>query len=95
MDLPGEELAAVFQGGDSGLLQAAAAGDLHPDHGQALDGVVPEDGGELFGVVHGVQLGAADEDGFSPEEFPVEVAVGVGSAVGGDEKVGVFKNRGR
>ena len=26
-----------------------------------------------------------------PEEFPVEVAVGVGSAVGGDEKVGVFK----
>ena len=61
MDLPGEELAAVFQGSDGGVFETAAAGHLHPHDGHALDVVIAEDLGQLFAVVHGIQLGAADE----------------------------------
>lgn len=35
-DLPGDELAAVFQGGGSGTFQTAAAGHLHAHDGYTL-----------------------------------------------------------
>lgn len=41
--LPGDELAAILQCGLGGELQTAAAGHLHPDDGQGLDIVIPDD----------------------------------------------------
>ena len=89
--LPGKELAAVLQGGDGGVLQPAAAGDLHAHHGQAFHLVFAKDLGELFGVVHTVQLGAADQAHPALQKLLVKIAVGVGSAVGGHQQVGTVQ----
>src|SRR5699024_2123127 len=58
-----------------------------PGHGDASDVVAGQDGGELFRVVPLVQLGAADQRHLPTDEVPVEGAVGVGGAVGGNEQV--------
>mgnify|MGYP006874944806 CR=1 FL=1 len=58
-DLPRNELAGRLQGALGGIFQPAAAGHLHAHNGDALDVVLPDDLGQLFGIVHAVQLGAA------------------------------------
>lgn len=83
--LPGEEFAAVPEGGLYRRFQAAAAGDLHADHGDALDLVVLDDLEELFRIVHGIQLGAADQGDLAGHQLLVEPGVGKGGAVGGDQ----------
>ena len=60
-DPQGDRLAASSQSSAGGVLQPAAAGDLHAQQGDALDGIGRENGGEPFGVVVGIQLGTADE----------------------------------
>ena len=52
-----------------------------------MDGIGRENGGELFGVVVGIQLGTADEGDMSLHEVPVEISIGVGGAIGGDEQM--------
>ena len=80
-------LSAVGGGGFYGPLQAAAAGNLHAQHRYGLDVVLPENGRQLLAVVHAVQLGAGDEQDLSPEKIPVEVPIGIGSAVRGNQQV--------
>ena len=60
-DIPGDELAAVLEGSDGGVFETSAARHLHPQDGNALDVVIADDLGQLLAVVHGIQLGAADE----------------------------------
>ena len=86
--LPRDELAAVLQGRDRRVLQTAAAGHFHAQDRDAPDVVVFEDLGQLLAVVHGIQLGTADEGDLAPHELLVEVCIGVGGAVGGDEQLG-------
>ena len=86
--LPGEEFAAALEGLLDRQLDPAAAGDLHAHHGDALDVVVGQNFGELFAVIHAVQLGTAHQGNFSTDKVPVEVGVGVGSAVGGHQELG-------
>ena len=86
-DPQGDRLAASSQSSVGGVLQPAAAGDLHAQQGDALDGIGRENGGELFGVVVGIQLGTADEGDMSLHEVPVEISIGVGGAIGGDEQM--------
>ena len=86
-DPQGDRLAASSQSSVGGVLQPAAAGDLHAQQGDALDGIGRENGGEPFGVVVGIQLGTADEGDAPLHEVPVEISIGVGGAIGGDEQV--------
>lgn len=86
--LPGKELAAGLEGVLDRLFQTAAAGDFHAHDAHALDVVVPDDGGELFRVVHVVQLGAADEGHVAAHELGMEVGIGVGGAVRCHQQVG-------
>lgn len=72
-------------------LEAAAAGNLHAQDGDAADAVAPEDGGQLFAVVHAVRLWAGNEQDLAPEKVPVEVAVGIGGAVRCHQHIRVFK----
>ena len=92
-DPQGDRLAASSQSSVGGVLQPAAAGDLHAQQGDALDGIGRENGGELFGVVVGIQLGTADEGDAPLHEVPVEISIGVGGAIGGDQQLGTVKRR--
>src|SRR5699024_1515305 len=56
-------------------------------NGHALDVVFRDDLGELFAVVHAVELGAAHQGDLPAHKVLVQVGVGVGGAVGGDEKL--------
>ena len=76
-DPPGQKLAAVADRLRDGALDPAAAGNLHPHDGHALDIILTDDGGQLVGVVTLVQLGTADEGHAVADELLVEVAVGV------------------
>ena len=89
--LPGQKLAAALDGQPGGLFNTAAAGHLHPGDGDAPDVVFGDDPGELFGIIALVQLGTADEGDAVPDQLIVEIAVGIGRAVGGDQQVGSIK----
>ena len=69
------------------MLQPAAAGHLHAQHRHAPDVVAAEDLGQLFAVVHSIQLGAADEGDLALHELFVHIGVGVGGAVGCDQEL--------
>ena len=64
-----------------GHLQAAAAGNLHAEDGHALDVVAAQDLGQLFAVIHSVQLRAADEGYLAAHKLLMEIGVGIGCAV--------------
>jgi hypothetical protein len=68
-DLPWDELAAALQRGFRGVLKSAAAGDLHADYGDALYVVVAYYVRELFGIINGIELRAADERYMAFDEF--------------------------
>ena len=87
-DPQGDRLAASSQSSVGGVLQPAAAGDLHAQQGDALDGIGRENGGELFGVVVGIQLGTADEGDAPLHEVPVEIGIGVGGSGGSGRATG-------
>ena len=76
-DPQGDRLAASSQSSVGGVLQPAAAGDLHAQQGDALDGIGRENGGELFGVVVGIQLGTADERYLPPDKILMEVSISI------------------
>ena len=69
------------------MFQPAAAGHLHAQHRHAPDVVAAEDLGQLFAVVHSIQLGAADEGDLALHELFVHIGVGVGGAVGCDQEL--------
>ena len=59
--MPQDELSAGSQCVFRCSLQAAAAGDLHADDGDALNVVIADDRGQLFSIVHRIQLRATDD----------------------------------
>lgn len=89
--IPRDELAAVLQSSDGSMLQPAAAGHLHAQHGHALDIIAADDLGQLFAVIHSIQLRAADDGHMAPHELLVDIGVGIGGAVGGDQQLGTVK----
>ena len=56
--LPRNKFSALLQCCLCGVFQPAAAGDLHPHDGHALDVVAADDLRQLLGVIHAVQLRA-------------------------------------
>ena len=93
-NLEGDILAAGRQSVLHSPQDAAAAGYGHPGHGYTLYIVLGQNGGQLFAVISVVQLGAADEGHLPTDEVLMEIAVGVGGAVGGDEQMAAVKVRG-
>ena len=92
--LPRNKFSALLQCCLCGVFQPAAAGDLHPHDGHALDVVAADDLRQLFGIVHAVQLGTAHQGDVSLDEPLVEGGVGVGGAVGGNQEPCAVKIRG-
>ena len=89
--MEGERFTAGGHGPLGGPLNAPTAGDRHPYNGDAADVVLSQNGGELFTIVPFVQLGAADKGHPAPDKVPVKGAVGVGGAVGSNEKITAVK----
>ena len=73
--VPGDQLSAVQQRVFHRLLDAAAAGNLHPYHRDAADVVVLQDLCELLGIVNGVQLGAAYQRDAALDEILMEIGI--------------------
>ena len=59
----------------------AVLGGHHAQHRHAPDVVAAEDLGQLFAVVHSIQLGAADEGDLALHELFVHIGVGTKSSV--------------
>lgn len=73
------------------MVEATAAGNLHPGNRDGADRVACDDLGKLLTVVNVVELRATDEGHPTLHEGLVEGAVSEGGAVGGDEEISVFK----
>ena len=91
--LPGNEFSAVFQRRHRCMLDSAAAGNLHAHPGQRPDFIFPDDLLQFLGIVHHIQLGAADERHTSADEVLMKAAVGIGGAVGRDQQIGSVEIR--
>ena len=89
--MPGNELAAGLQGALGCAFDATATRNLHANDGYALDIILCNDTGQLFGIVSLVQLGTADQRDAITDELVMEIAVGVGGTVSSDEQIGTVK----
>ena len=83
--LPRNELSAGLKRLFRRHLQAAAAGHLHAEDGHALDVVIANNLGQLFAVIHSIQLRAADESHLAAHKLLMEIGVGIGRAVRCDQ----------
>ena len=83
-----------MQGIFYGVLDTAAARNLHADNGHAFDIVVTDDFGQLFGVVDAVKLWTSDQSYFTMDKVLMEAAVCVSGTVGSDQKFGTVEIRG-
>ena len=86
--LPRNEFSACLQGFFHGVLDTAAARNLHADNGHAFDVVATDDFGQLFGVVDAVKLWTSDQSYFTMDKVLMEAAVCVSGTVGSDQKFG-------
>ena len=92
--LPGHILTALLHGPTGSHLQPAAAGHLHPQHRYGANAVVPKDLRQLSGIIHSVQLGAADE-AYPPGQKPaMKIGIGKRRAVRRDQQLRPVKIRG-
>ena len=73
------------------LFHTAAAGYFHADDGNAFDIVCKQDLSQLAAVIFVVQLGTADKRDMVFYEFTVEIAVGEGGTVGGNQQPAVLQ----
>ena len=91
--LPRNKLSAgsksIFDGG----FNPSAAGNLHPYHRHALNVVPGNDRRQLFRIIHLVQLGAANQRDMPADKLVVEISIGIGSAVCGNEEIRTVKLR--
>ena len=92
--LPRNEFSACLQGFFHGVLDTAAARNLHADNGHAFDVVAADDFGQLFGVVDAVKLWTSDQSYFTMNKVLMEAAVCVSGTVGSDQKFGTVEIRG-
>ena len=81
----------MLNGALGGVFNAAAAGHFHAHNGYAADFILRNNGGQLFGIVAFIKLGAADERNAALHEIMVEGCISICGAVGGDEQVGVVE----
>ena len=88
------EFSTCLQGIFYGVLDTAAARNLHADNGHALDVVAADDFGQLFGVVDAVKLWTSDQSYFTMDKVLMEAAVCVSGTVGSDQKFGTVEIRG-
>ena len=79
--LPRDEFAAVFEGCDSGMLNAAAARNLHPYNRDALYIIIPYYFGQLFAVITSVELWASNKCYAVFYKLAVKIAVCISGAV--------------
>ena len=86
-NLPRNELSTGLQCLFFGHLQTASAGHLHTEDSHTLNVVIAKDLGELFAVIHSVQLRAADQGHLALHKFLMEIGVGVGCAVRCNQKL--------
>ena len=92
--LPRNELPALLECLFRRHLQPAVAGYLHADDGDALDVILPDDFGQLFGVVDAVKLWTSAQSYFTMDKVLMEAAVCVSGTVGSDQKFGIVEIRG-
>ena len=92
-NLPRDEFAAVAECRFRSTLQPAAAWNFHPDDGHALNVIFPDDCSKLFGIIHRVQLRAADQGDLSLHEILMHVGISVGSTVCCNQQLCAFKER--
>ena len=92
-DLPRKEFPARAQRLTRRMLESAAARHLHAHDGDALNVIAPDDLRELVGVIHRVELRAADERDLPFHELTVHVRVGIRRAVGRNEQLRALKVR--
>ena len=72
------------------MFQTAAAGDFHAGDSDASDLIFPKDCSELFCVINRIQLWTTYEGDVSLNKILMEIRIGVGGTVGGDQEVGLF-----
>ena len=73
--------------------QAAAAGYLHTGNGNRTDVIVLQDRRQLDAVIHIVQLGTANYSHMVTDKFRMEIAIGIGSAICGNQQVTALEIR--
>ena len=91
---PRDKLSACHKRTFYCIFNAAATGNLHSHNGHALDIIVRDNCGQLVGVIDIVKLGTSDKRYAVADKFIVEIAVGIGGAVGGDEQICAVKTGG-
>ena len=92
-DLPRKEFPARAQRLPRRVFESATARHLHAHDGNAPEIVATDDLRELVGIVHRVELRAADERDLPFHEFTVHVRVGIRRAVGRNEQFRALKIR--
>ena len=92
-NLPRQELPARAQRLPHRMLESAAARHLHAHDGDALNVIAPDNLRELVGVIHRVELRAADERDLPFHELAVHIRVGICRAVGRDKQLRALKIR--
>ena len=84
-----------FPAGKEGTLhrvfQPAAAGNLHPGHGDAFDVIRGEDLCQLFRIVRLIQLRTADQCDTAADEILMKAAVSISCAVCRNQQVSSVK----
>ena len=77
-----------------GVFYTSAAGYFHARYRNAPDIVGADYPAQFLSIVGVVQLGAADEGNMAAHELLMDVRVGVGGAVGGNQEPCAVKIRG-
>ena len=73
------------------MLNPSAAGDLHPDHSHFFDLISCQNCTELFRIVLFIELWAADQCNVITDKFLVEISVGEGGTIGGNQQICIVK----
>ena len=91
--LPWDEFSAGLQRAFCRIFNAAAAGNLHTDDGQALNIVMGDDLRKFFSIIAFVQLWAANQRNVIADKVIVKISVSVSRTVGGNQQIGIVKVR--
>ena len=77
-----QRFAAALQRCANRMLQPAAAGHLHPRHGDAPQIILPENCLQLFRIIHRIQLGTSHQQNLPFQQPLMKCAAGIRPAVG-------------
>ena len=85
--MPGNKFAAGLERSFGGMFYPCAAGNFHAHDGNAFYVILPDDFGQLFCIIHAVELGAADERDAVFDESVMKIAVCISGAVSRDQQI--------